>query len=152
MSRRLIGPVDTIWLNMDRANNLMVVDSLMFLDGPVDWDRLVDVGRRRMIERYPVFRQRPVVAASHLGSPHWEDDPDFDVNRHLIRARLDGGGDEAARFGRRSSASRNARSVFSIWYLAYSQFFSLASRPIEIRTMSSSHPSSFRTRSRSIRW
>jgi len=95
MSRRLIGPVDTIWLNMDRANNLMVVDSLMFLDGPVDWDRLVDVGRRRMIDRYPVFRQRPVMAASHVGPPHWEDDPDFDVDRHLIRARLDGGGEEA---------------------------------------------------------
>src|SRR5690606_21349277 len=31
MSRRLIGPVDTIWLNMDRPNNLMVIDSLMFL-------------------------------------------------------------------------------------------------------------------------
>ena len=71
MTQRPMGSVDTIWLNMDRANNLMVVDSLMFLDGPVDWDRLVDVGRRRMIERYPVFRQRPVVAASHLGSPHW---------------------------------------------------------------------------------
>ena len=61
--RRPIGPVDTIWLNMDRANNLMVVDSVMFLDGPVDWDRLVEVARRRMIDRYPVFRQRPVMAA-----------------------------------------------------------------------------------------
>ena len=29
MSTRLIGPVDTIWLNMDRPNNLMVIDSLV---------------------------------------------------------------------------------------------------------------------------
>lgn len=93
--RRLIGPVDTIWLNMDRANNLMVVDSVMFLDGPVDWDRLVEVARRRMIDRYPVFRQRPVMAATHVGPPHWEDDPDFDVHRHLMRASLDGGGNAA---------------------------------------------------------
>ncbi|HEX6246805.1 MAG TPA: wax ester/triacylglycerol synthase family O-acyltransferase [Nocardioidaceae bacterium] len=95
MGRRLIGPVDTIWLNMDRPNNLMVVDSVVFLDGPVDWDRLLDVGRRRMVDRYPVFRQRPVMAATHVGPPHWEDDPDFDLERHVFRVRLDGGGDAA---------------------------------------------------------
>jgi diacylglycerol O-acyltransferase / wax synthase len=95
MSKRTIGPVDTIWLNMDRANNLMVVDSLMFLDGPVDWDRLVEVNKRRMIDRYPVFRQRPVMPATYVGPPHWEDDPDFDIERHLIRARLEGGGEDA---------------------------------------------------------
>jgi diacylglycerol O-acyltransferase / wax synthase len=95
MSKRTIGPVDTIWLNMDRANNLMVVDSLMFLDGPVDWDRLVEVNKRRMVDRYPVFRQRPVMPATHVGTPHWEDDPDFDIERHLIRARLEGGGEDA---------------------------------------------------------
>jgi diacylglycerol O-acyltransferase / wax synthase len=97
MSKRTIGPVDTIWLNMDRANNLMVVDSLMFLDGPVDWDRLIEVNKKRMIDRYPVFRQRPVMSATHVAPPHWEDDPDFDVERHLIRARLDGDGEEAVR-------------------------------------------------------
>jgi hypothetical protein len=80
---------------MDRANNLMVVDSLMFLEGPIDWDRLVDVGRRRMVDRYPVFRQRPVMPLSHVGPPHWEDDPDFDLDRHVFRARLDGGDDAA---------------------------------------------------------
>lgn len=95
MSTRLIGPVDTIWLNMDRPNNLMVIDSLMLLDGPVDWDRLVDVARERMVERYPVFRQRPVLSRTHVGPPHWEDDPDFNPSRHMVRARLDGGDDAA---------------------------------------------------------
>lgn len=93
MGKRLIGPVDTIWLNMDRANNLMVIDSLMFLDGPVDWDRLVETVRVRMIERYPVFMQRPVMSRTHVGPPHWEDDPDFAMERHLVRARLEVGDD-----------------------------------------------------------
>ena len=31
--RRPIDPVDTIWLNMDRPNNLMVIESLMTCDG-----------------------------------------------------------------------------------------------------------------------
>lgn len=95
MSRRLIGPVDTIWLNMDRPNNLMVIDSLMFLDGPVDWDRLVATITERLVDRYPVFRQRAVLSPTHVGPPHWEDDPDFDVERHVVRATLDGGGDAA---------------------------------------------------------
>ncbi len=95
MSRRLIGPVDTIWLNMDRANNLMVIDSVVLLDGPVDWDRLVEVYEERLLARYPVFSQRPVPAATHVGPPHWEDDPDFDVSRHLFRTTLEQGDDTA---------------------------------------------------------
>ena len=93
MGRRLIGPVDTIWLNMDRADNLMVIDSVIFLDGPVDWDRLVDTARRRMVDYYPVFHQRPVLPAAHVGSPHWEDDPEYDLERHLVRTRLERGDD-----------------------------------------------------------
>lgn len=95
MSRRLIGPVDTIWLNMDRANNLMVIDSVVFLDGPVDWDRLVEVYEERLLSRYPVFSQRPAPAATHVGPPHWEDDQDFDVARHLFRTTLEQGDDAA---------------------------------------------------------
>lgn len=95
MSRRLIGPVDTIWLNMDRPNNLMVIDSLMFLDGPVDWDRLVETMAARLVDRYPVFRQRAVLSPTHVGPPHWEDDPDFDLDRHVLRATLDAGDDAA---------------------------------------------------------
>ena len=95
MSRRLIGPVDTIWLNMDRPNNLMVIDTLMFLQGAVDWDRLVQGAQQRMLDRYPVFRQRPVMPRSPVGLPHWEEDPDFDLGRHVRRARLERGDDAA---------------------------------------------------------
>jgi diacylglycerol O-acyltransferase len=86
--RRTIGPVDTIWLNMDRPNNLMVIDSVMWFDEPVDWERLVAVIRHRLVDRYPVFHQRPLPAASLVSLPHWEDDPDFDLQRHLVRATL----------------------------------------------------------------
>lgn len=93
---RTMGPVDTMWLNMDRPNNLMVIDSVMWFDGPVDWDRWTDVITRRLVDRYPVFRQRPVPARTPLGMPHWEDDPDFEVGRHVTRVRLDAPGDQAA--------------------------------------------------------
>ena len=94
--RRRIGPVDTIWLNMDRPNNLMVIESVMFLDTAPDWDRLVEVVRRRMVERFPVFHQRPVPPGLPLGLPHWEDDPDFSLARHVHRVTLPPPGDDAA--------------------------------------------------------
>ena len=96
MTRRQVDAVDTIWLNMDRPNNLMVIESVMTLDGPVDWDRFRTVLERRLIDRYPVFQQRPVASWIPLGMPHWDDDPDFDLERHLHPAVLDAPGDDIA--------------------------------------------------------
>jgi hypothetical protein len=78
-----MGPVDTIWLNMDRPDNLMIIDSLMFFDGPVDWSRLKGVVERRLLDRFPVFSQRPVQPLGGVGPPYWADDPGFDLDRHM---------------------------------------------------------------------
>ncbi len=94
--RRPIGPVDTIWLNMDRPDNLMVIDSVMWFEDSVDYDRLKQVVQHRLVDRYPVFRQRPVESSFALGQPHWEDDPAFTVERHLRRTVLVHPGDELA--------------------------------------------------------
>ena len=92
--RRPIGPVDTIWLNMDRPNNLMIIDSFMWFDAPLDWDRVTRILRTRLVGRFPVFSQRPVDPSLPIGFPQWEDDPDFDLARHLIRTRLPEPGDD----------------------------------------------------------
>jgi len=94
--RRPIGAVDTIWLNMDRPDNLMVIDAVMWFDEPVDWDRLEHVLLTRLVARYPVFSQRPVGGLPPLTSPHWEDDEDFALSHHLCRVTLPAPGDEAA--------------------------------------------------------
>lgn len=96
MTRRQVDAVDTIWLNMDRPDNLMVIESVMTLDGPMDWDRFRTVLMRRVVDRYPVFQQRPVASWIPFGMPHWEDDPDFDLERHLHPAVLDAPGDDTA--------------------------------------------------------
>ena len=97
-ARRTMGAVDSIWLSMDRPDNLMVIDSIMLLDGPADWERLEAVVSRRLVERYPVFSQRAVDSANPVGMPHWEDDDDFadelfdilqDVEEHDLRDRLE---------------------------------------------------------------
>ena len=67
--RRRIGPVDTIWLNMDRPNNLMIIESLMFLEAVPDWDEVAELIRSRVVEPFPVFHQRPESVAGSSGSP-----------------------------------------------------------------------------------
>ena len=93
--KRPIGPVDTIWLNMDRPNNLMVVSSVMFLDAVPDWDAVEELFRVRVLDRYPVFRQRPVPPRGPLGRPSWVDDEAFDLARHLHRVTLPSPGSDA---------------------------------------------------------
>jgi WS/DGAT/MGAT family acyltransferase len=85
-----------MWLNMDRPNNLMIVEALLWCDEPVDWARLTAVVRDRLVGRYPVFGQRPVTSPWQLGRHQWEDDPDYSLARHLRRATLPPPGDEAS--------------------------------------------------------
>lgn len=95
MTQRPMGSVDTIWLNMDRPNNLMVIVALMFLEKSPPWERVVDVVQERLVDRYPVFHQRPVPRRWSLGQKSWADDPEFSLERHLHRVSLAPPGDEA---------------------------------------------------------
>lgn len=90
-----MGPVDSIWLNMDTPENLMVIDGLMVLDGPADWSRVVSVVQRRLVDPYPPFRQIVVESEAPFASPVWQDDPDFQIERQLIRATLPSSDDAA---------------------------------------------------------
>jgi diacylglycerol O-acyltransferase len=94
--RRSIGPVDNMWLNRDQPTNLMVIDGVMWFDEMIDFERLGMLIQRRLLQRYPVFSQRPVPSSIPFGMPHWEDDPDFDLSRHLKRATLAAPGDQVA--------------------------------------------------------
>ena len=86
--RRTVGAVDNIWLRMDRPANLMVIDSVMWLDEPLDLERFRAVVQRRIIDRFPVFSQRIAPDTLPLLAPQWEDDPEFDLDHHLSTAVL----------------------------------------------------------------
>ncbi len=74
-ARHTMGAVDAIWLHMDRPENLLVIDTLMWFDGRVDERRLRAVLAERLVERFPVFGMRPAEPLLPLGSPRWETDP-----------------------------------------------------------------------------
>ncbi len=95
MREHRVSPVDAIWLNMDRPQNLMVIECLMFLDGPVDRERFEQVVRTRLLDLYPVFSRRPV-PGRRWGRARWRDVGEIDLSRHLREVRLPAPGDDAA--------------------------------------------------------
>ncbi|MFC6286232.1 wax ester/triacylglycerol synthase family O-acyltransferase [Nocardioides sp. GCM10027113] len=91
-----VSPVDAIWLNMDRPENLMVIECLVMLDGPVDRARFEDLVQRRIVDRYPVFRRVPAPPRRRFGLPMWRDFPDFTLADHIKEVRLDAPADDHA--------------------------------------------------------
>lgn len=93
MTTQPIPKPDLTWLNMDQPTNLMVVNGLMWFDDEPDWAAVRGVLRTRLIERYPVMSRRPLKVD---GDWVWEDDPDFDFDRHVREVTLPEPGDRAA--------------------------------------------------------
>ena len=95
MSARL-STADAAWLHMDRPTNLMVINSVLLFEAPVDWERVKQIIQLRLVDRYPRFRQRVVESRVPLRPPKWEDDPDFALEHHTHHRALPAPGDRAA--------------------------------------------------------
>lgn len=76
---------DSLWLTMDRPNNLMVVDGAMVLGTAPTLAAVRDV-YTEAVDRFPVFARKPVAAGNGWA---WQDDPDFDLDRHIEHLQLD---------------------------------------------------------------
>lgn len=83
-----LGPVDAIWLHTGRPANLMVIEALVLLEGTLDRERFAALVQRRLVERFPVFAQRPVGARLPGMLPRWRDVEDFDLADHLHEVTL----------------------------------------------------------------
>lgn len=99
---KLVGPhrrmpaQDSLWLSLDRPENLMVVTSVFWTATPVDPDRLRSVVSDRLLARYPVYLQRAVRHGGPARTITWETDIGFDLGKHLAVRELPApGGREA---------------------------------------------------------
>jgi diacylglycerol O-acyltransferase / wax synthase len=93
---RRLSNADAAWLHMDRPTNLMVINSVLLFDEQVDVGRLRRTVERRLVERYPRFRQRVVESRVPLMAPSWEEDPEFSLDHHVHHRALPAPGDDAA--------------------------------------------------------
>ena len=87
---------DAAWLHMDRPTNLMVVNSVLWFDERVDLARVKKILQARLVDRFPRFSQRIAEPRLGIGVPSWEDDPNFDLDRHVHHIALPAPGDKAA--------------------------------------------------------
>lgn len=92
-ARHALPAADAAWLHMDRPENLMVINSVLWFDAPLPFDALRDLLQHRLVDRFPRFRQRVVETAT---GPAFEDDPGFDLDLHVHHLALPAPGDRAA--------------------------------------------------------
>ena len=53
-----MDPADAAWLHTDRPANLMVVNTVLWFDAPVDQASVLEVFGDRVVSRFRRFRQR----------------------------------------------------------------------------------------------
>jgi diacylglycerol O-acyltransferase len=85
MATQTMSVQDALWLTMDRPNNLMVIDSVLWLSEPLALEAARAVIRERLVDRFPVFRCRPVHGEHGY---EWQEAPDFDLERHTFDVEL----------------------------------------------------------------
>lgn len=85
--RERVASNDAMWLQ-DSATNLMVINAVFTTDS-LDLATFLQAWQHRVMEvdggrRFARLRRR---IARIRGTAHWEDDPEFDLSRHIIPAR-----------------------------------------------------------------
>jgi WS/DGAT/MGAT family acyltransferase len=90
-----LTPVDAAWYHMDRPTNEAIVTGLVLTETPLAMPRLREVLTQRLLP-FERFRQRVVLHGFPVATPHWEDDPDFDLAAHMHHFALPEPGDKAA--------------------------------------------------------
>lgn len=89
-ARERVAPNDAVWLQ-DSDTNRMVIHGVYTTD-PITLDEARSIFQSRVLaadggRRYPRFRMRVVRSR---GRWYWEDDPAFDIARHIVASPLTG--------------------------------------------------------------
>jgi len=94
VERQRLGIQDSLWLEMDRRNNLMVADVVVWTASPVHLGRLRALLIERFVERYPVFSSTAVRDSD--GSWWWQTSENFAIESHFVTAALENPDDPEA--------------------------------------------------------
>ncbi len=84
---------DAVFLHWERRNQPMHVGECMVYEGHFSRDELVELLAARL-HLLPRYRQRVVPAPLRLSYPTWEDDSDFDLDRHVEEVTMPAPGDD----------------------------------------------------------
>ncbi|HMC60360.1 MAG TPA: wax ester/triacylglycerol synthase family O-acyltransferase, partial [Candidatus Solibacter sp.] len=93
LNRRLSG-VDSAFLYLERKEIPLHIAAVCIFESALpfaEFVRSID-SKLHLVPRY---RQLAVDSPFHLGYPTWEDDPKFDIRRHIFKARVEAPGGQA---------------------------------------------------------
>ncbi|MCB0135515.1 MAG: wax ester/triacylglycerol synthase family O-acyltransferase [Caldilinea sp.] len=79
--------VDAAWYHMDGATNLAMVTGVTLTQDPLDFERVKAVYAHRLLP-LARFRQRVVETGLPYPTPHWEEDPYFNIDDHFHHVAL----------------------------------------------------------------
>lgn len=80
-----IPPLDQLWLLLDRPDNLMYINSLVWFAEVPDWEALTRVIDEKMVGVYSVFRSVP---KRRLRQWYWVEHEGYTIEDHITRSRL----------------------------------------------------------------
>ena len=95
MGTHPMAPTDAAWYHIDGPVNFAIVTGILLTKQPLDFGKVKTVYRRRLA-RFDRFRQRVVDKGFPVGTPYWEDMPDFDIAEQLHHVALPEPRDRAA--------------------------------------------------------
>ncbi len=90
-----MSAADAAWFHNDGPANLAIVMGVVLTKKPLDFERVRQIYDERILS-FERFRQRVVETGFPLATPHWQDMPDFSIDRHLHHIALAAPHDEAA--------------------------------------------------------
>jgi diacylglycerol O-acyltransferase / wax synthase len=87
-NREAMTKVDTAWLRMESPTNLMMITGVMIFSTPLDLNKL----KQLLSQRFLAFRRFRQKAVDEGKSAFWQTDTDFDIDHHVLAAKLPGKG------------------------------------------------------------
>jgi len=88
-----LSPADAAFLYIERKEIPLHIASVSIFESAIPFREFVRSIRSRL-HLVPRYRQIVVTPPWNLGLPTWEDDPNFDIRRHIFRMTLDPPGGE----------------------------------------------------------
>ncbi len=92
-SERLSG-LDAAFLYLESKETPLHVAGVFVYEGPIPFAEFVR-GVSQRLPLVPRYRQVVVAPPCNADYPYWEDDPHFDIERHIFRAQVEPPGGEA---------------------------------------------------------
>ncbi|HYL36996.1 MAG TPA: wax ester/triacylglycerol synthase family O-acyltransferase [Bryobacteraceae bacterium] len=89
-----LGPLDTLFLYIEKKEMPLHIGSVFIFDGPISTGELKSLIEAKL-PLIPRYRQRLAFPPLNLGYPTWEWDPNFDIDRHIFHARIKPGTKES---------------------------------------------------------